>query len=132
MHSALLQKYRLIMTVYSKFADMLRISARHFVKYAHGQGLVNARLQVSYARQEHTDAGITMHDNSWVQAEKNRLAESITVARMNRLIKSCGMSCPACPVHCCCICSCRSILFLVRESSYCLISSIVLLLCKSA
>jgi hypothetical protein len=90
MHSALFQKYFLMVTLYSKCTDAPRISARHFVKYAHGQGLVNARLQVSYARQEHTDAGITMHDNSWVQAEKNRLAESITIARMNRLIKSCG------------------------------------------
>jgi len=90
--------------------------AQQFVNVAHGQGLSSSKLQVSYARQEHVDPGITKKDNSYVQAEKKRFAESMTVARMNRLIKSCGMAFPACPAASSCgICSQTGVLLFPFE-----------------
>lgn len=65
--------------------------AQNFVKNAHGKLMANSTLHVAYARSEKVDPGIDLSDNSWVQAEKNRFANSITNARMNRLIKSCGV-----------------------------------------
>lgn len=64
--------------------------AQFFANVTQGMGLSNSRLQVEYARSEHVDPGIVLGDNDYVQKTKKRFADTITVARMNRLIKSCG------------------------------------------
>jgi len=64
--------------------------AQSFANVTQGMGLSNSRLQVEYARSEHVDPGIVLGDNSYVQTMKKHFAATITVARMNRLIKSCG------------------------------------------
>lgn len=64
--------------------------AQQFLKTSHGIGLSQSKLQVSYARAETVDPGITINDNEYVQRQKKNFASNITVARMNRLVKSCG------------------------------------------
>ena len=64
--------------------------AQKFALAVDGVGLGSSKLQVSYGRSEAADPRIKAGDNSYVQGEKRRCAQSITVARMNRLIKSCG------------------------------------------
>ena len=64
--------------------------AQKFALAVDGVGLGSSKLQVSYGRSEAADPRIKPGDNSYVQGEKRRCAQSITVARMNRLIKSCG------------------------------------------
>ena len=64
--------------------------AQRFANTTQGMGLSNSRLHVEYARSELVDPMIELGDNSYAQDMKKHYAATITVARMNRLIKSCG------------------------------------------
>ena len=65
--------------------------AQKFANAVEGVGMANSKLHVEYARNERVNPDFEPLDNNVMREEKKRYAETITIARMNRLIKSCGI-----------------------------------------